>query len=347
MTAARARRPRRREVLFAAGVALAVLVAAEVFLRLVPIGREPYEAFYDDIYDLSYAMVPGASNPYSSIREALNVHGFRGAAYAEAKPAGTFRVLAMGDSCTFGFGVADDEAWPAVLEKRLNASGRFVPVQVINGAVPGTTLFQHLMVFRSRLARFRPDLVIDWSAPNWNPSIKLFRDRMKDPPFYVTLQRPLRRLALYRLLQKAIKKGPTEKAFYESYHAPRESMADAELREVNEGYLNDYAADLEDLRALSREGGFDLVFTNYPSREAVADRSLAPPRYDSPHMTALDAFCRRHGYPLLDLIAAERAAPAGADLFLDTVHPTPQGHALIAEVVERALVAAGKVPTKR
>ena len=328
----------------AAAVALAVLAAAEVFLRLVPVGRERYEEFYDNIYDLSYAMVPGATNPYSS--EALNVHGFRGAAYPEAKPAGTFRILVLGDSCTFGFKVADAEAWPAVLEQRLNASGRFVPVEVINGAVPGTTLFQHLMVFRSRLARFRPDLVIDWSAPNWNPSIKLFRDRMKDPPFTVALQRPLRRLALYRLLQKAIKKGPTEKAFYEAYHAPRESMADESLREVNEGFLTDYAADLEDLRALSRERGFDLVFTNYPSRDAVRDRSLGPPRYDSPHMTALDAFCRRYGYPLIDQIAAERAA-GDADLFLDTVHPTPRGHALIAEIVERRLVAEGKIPTAK
>jgi lysophospholipase L1-like esterase len=339
-------RRRPRELAFALVAALLCLVAVEAALRAFRIGREPYDDFYDDIYDLSYAMVPGASNPYSSIREALNVHGFRGEAVSVAKPAGTLRILVLGDSCTFGFGVAAGEAWPAVLERLLNESGKFVPVQVINGAVPGTTLFQHLMVFRKRLAAFDADLVIDWSAPNWNASVKIFRDRMADPPFYVALQRPLRRLTLYRLLQKAIKKGPTERAFYENYHVPREAQADASLRDDNAVYLRDYLADLEDLRALSREHGFDLVMTNYPLAANVLDASSEPPRYGLPHLMTLSTFCARYRIPLIDLIGPQRPS-AAPDLFLDTAHPTPRGHARIAEIVRDALVAAGKVPAKR
>jgi lysophospholipase L1-like esterase len=339
-------RRRPRELAFALVAALLCLVAVEAAVRAFRIGREPYDDFYDDIYDLSYAMVPGASNPYSSIRESLNQFGFRGAAVSVAKPAGTYRIVVLGDSCTFGFGVAAGEAWPAVLERLLNESGKFVPVQVINGATPGTNLFQHVIVLRKKLAAFRPDLVIDWSGPNYNASVKIFRDRMADPPFYVALQRPLRRLALYRLFQRAIKKGPTEKAFYEYYFVPREAQADEALRSNDSVYLRDYRADLEDLWSLSREYGFDLMMTNYPATWNILDVSTAPPRYGMAHLLTLSTFCARHRVPLLDLIGPQRAV-AAPDLFLDAAHPTARGHALIAGIVRDAIVSGGTLPRAR
>jgi acyl-CoA thioesterase-1 len=46
-------------------------------------------------------------------------------------------VVALGDSLTAGFGVAPDEAWPALIEARLRREG--YPYRVVNAGVSGDT----------------------------------------------------------------------------------------------------------------------------------------------------------------------------------------------------------------
>jgi len=59
-----------------------------------------------------------------------NSVGFRDEEFPLQKPAGEFRVLALGDSFTYGSGVQAQDAWPQVLERDLSHGGR--KVQVIN-----------------------------------------------------------------------------------------------------------------------------------------------------------------------------------------------------------------------
>ncbi len=59
-----------------------------------------------------------------------NSLGFRDEEFPVQKPAGEFRVLALGDSFTYGSGVQARDAWPQVLERDLAHGGR--KVQVIN-----------------------------------------------------------------------------------------------------------------------------------------------------------------------------------------------------------------------
>ena len=59
-----------------------------------------------------------------------NSLGFRDEEFPIQKPAGEFRVLALGDSFTWGSGVRAEDAWPQVLERGLAAGGR--KAQVIN-----------------------------------------------------------------------------------------------------------------------------------------------------------------------------------------------------------------------
>jgi len=61
-----------------------------------------------------------------------NRWGFRDDEFELEKPAGEWRILTIGDSFTFGLGVAQDDTWPQVLEELLQAD-REGPVQVING----------------------------------------------------------------------------------------------------------------------------------------------------------------------------------------------------------------------
>lgn len=66
-------------------------------------------------------------------------------------------IVAMGDSLTAGYGVAIEESYPALLEKRLRAAGH--PYQVINAGVSGETSSGALSRLEWVLT-MKPDIVI-------------------------------------------------------------------------------------------------------------------------------------------------------------------------------------------
>ena len=69
---------------------------------------------------------------------------------------GTLRIVALGDSVTHGWGVADDETWPAQLERSLSEAG--VRASVINAGVPANRV-QTMATWCQRVA---PELSPDW-----------------------------------------------------------------------------------------------------------------------------------------------------------------------------------------
>jgi lysophospholipase L1-like esterase len=64
------------------------------------------------------------------------------------------RILAIGDSGTFGQGVKRDEAWPKILEN-LNSN-----IEVMNFGVPGALLSDSLYYLRHFLLPYKPDVII-------------------------------------------------------------------------------------------------------------------------------------------------------------------------------------------
>lgn len=66
-------------------------------------------------------------------------------------------VVALGDSLTAGFGVAPDEAWPALVEARLKREG--YPYRVVNAGVSGDTTAGGLRRV-DWVLRNRPDVAV-------------------------------------------------------------------------------------------------------------------------------------------------------------------------------------------
>lgn len=93
-----------------------------------------FELDPDLIYRLRPAHAVAWSSPEFTEVSHTNALGLRGPELG-AKTPGARRLLAIGDSFTYGHGVQDDEAYPAVVERLLRARGR--DVQVVNAGVPG------------------------------------------------------------------------------------------------------------------------------------------------------------------------------------------------------------------
>lgn len=102
-----------------------------------------------------------------------NSYGFRGKEFDRIKPKGVFRIIAIGDSCTFGYGASNDEnTYPALLEKKLNSVLKNKNIEVINAGVPGYKSLQSLIWFVAELMELSPDmLIVDLG---WNDTASIF-----------------------------------------------------------------------------------------------------------------------------------------------------------------------------
>ena len=96
--------------------------------------------------------VTGEQVPYST-----NADGFRDASRG-AKRRGVPRVLVLGDSYTFGWGVTDAEPYPQRTEALLRDDG--IAAEVINVGVPGYNTEQEAALFGELLPRYQPDMVV-------------------------------------------------------------------------------------------------------------------------------------------------------------------------------------------
>ena len=96
-----------------------------------------------------------------SFEVASNALGFRGPLLAEEPPAGKdapVRIVAVGDSFTYGWGVAEDETWPAVLERLLCAAGH--QVEVANLGQGGVATAEYAATCERALPVLGPELVV-------------------------------------------------------------------------------------------------------------------------------------------------------------------------------------------
>ncbi len=85
--------------------------------------------------------------------------GQRNDEYSIKKPAEEYRVLCLGDSYTFGWGVKRGETWPDILEYRLQKKmGK--PINVINGGRPGRDARGNLNYLLKEGLNLDPDVVI-------------------------------------------------------------------------------------------------------------------------------------------------------------------------------------------
>ncbi len=145
--------------------AIAVTLAAlEIGLRVLapPELQYPFPALFraNANPEIGYELAPDLDRTAYGAVVRTNALGFRSAEVAVEKPAGVFRIVAAGDSITFGYGVANDEAFPQQLERGLAERCPGRRFEVINAGVMGYTAIQGLASLREKLLPLDPDLAL-------------------------------------------------------------------------------------------------------------------------------------------------------------------------------------------
>ncbi len=113
-------------------------------------------------------MKPGHYKPDNSrLKEyTVNSYGIRGKEFSIPKPADVFRIVVFGGSSTFGAESADEETFPAVLEKTLREKAGTENIEVLNYGVSSKSLYYLAKHYFSEVEELEPDMVIFNSIRN-------------------------------------------------------------------------------------------------------------------------------------------------------------------------------------
>lgn len=340
---------------------LATLVLVEVLLRLLtpPSASEVLRGLHraSARQPWLYGMVPGArrTDQTSGVTYEVNQAGFRDRERTPAKPDGTFRIAVIGDSLAFGYGVALDATFGALLEQRLATSRAGRSFEVLNLGVSGYNPYTEAELLRGVGLGYAPDLVLvqfcinDLNDPtlHFDASTMLAIGAIPDAAFPDPEAHALRpgvasdglakRLcAASRLCSRVadalLPQGTRDELI--AALAPHESPSDAEIAWLERLYRR--MAD--DTRA--RGGRLAVVVFPWATQVAAAGDRPAPLQ------DAIAALGARDDILVVDLLPAfRRAALASAEpLFLDLWHPTARGHEVAAAAIFDALACAGVLP---
>jgi lysophospholipase L1-like esterase len=116
------------------------------------------------------------------------------------KPEGQRRVVCIGDSFTFGWGVRDEDGWVRLLETDLRTSGR--DVRTVNcGASGALCVDEYEWGLRNRFGRFQPDAVVVTLCLN---------DLIPSSGLFVQGPSPATGLRLVDLLLRAVGRSPLD-----------------------------------------------------------------------------------------------------------------------------------------
>lgn len=343
--------PRRRWARAAAIIIAATLALMEALLRLIAlfagagggeIGHSPLrtpktpnlQSITVGSRVLGWALLPNITNfeirqhmvadaPVAfpvPFRVSTDARGMRVVPGAPETPAG--RILAAGDSTTFGLGVCDADSWPGILQARLNAEGEG-GIAVFNAGVTGYSLYQVEQKVRKLIPEIQPSTLIVTAGNNdpeqWIGGSDARRFR---PAGFSALASPgARQSLLWLLAREAV------------------SMARARGGSPERVPLDEFNRRLASIHAFCREHGVELVLVRWPWAMQIEAYRLGEDQPDHmpqlAYQEALSAYAEAHGLRCVDPLPALAASPA--EHYLDGVHLDAAGNRIAAEALFEAL----------
>jgi lysophospholipase L1-like esterase len=372
------RRRRLAQIALSIVVTLMAVGALELAVR---IARPNQRDFYNGAKVLRPSARPGqrhelipnsVNESYIGVPVRINSLGLRDREISLRKHDGTFRILALGDSITFGFGVRLEDTYVKRLEARLQRSLGSDRLEVINTGIEATGFDYYASFLMSTGAQMEPDLVLVGIALNDIRDDSAERRRRRGERGWVAssmLQRlndVLRaRSQLYFTVYADLKSF-----LYRTGIADINAQYRAQLLTIEPPSPRQERAwqtSLPRLDAVLRAGRalkvpivlvvFPLELQLGPDSRDLYRRGLGMRLdeaidYDAPQRR-LTEYASAQGVPLIDLLPRFRQQ-RHQRLFLrnqaishDWAHPSAAGHDLAAEEIHRELLALGVVPVVR
>ena len=207
-----------------------------------------------------YEWKPNTSAIFKGARIEINELGFRGKVIPKQKGKNTVRIMGLGDSVMFGWGVGEGENFMEVLEKLLTEAYPTCDWEIVNTAVPGYTTWMEVETLAEKGLDYLPDLVII-NFVNNDLQLPLF---IAEQVNYFSLKNSFI-LDYFRSKQKPHEAFATTRAAIQAPNRPYHRRIPPKFQGL-EG-IEAYKASMTRLKELSEDHGFDiLVVLNNPSK---------------------------------------------------------------------------------
>jgi lysophospholipase L1-like esterase len=295
-----------------------------------------------------YELRPGVRGRFLGAPVAINSLGMRDRERTPAKAPETLRIVGLGDSLMFGWGVRQDETFLALLEKALNERSSKPSVEVWNLAVPGYNSVQEVATFAAKADLIQPDLVI----VNWVGNDMDLPNFLADRPDVYSLRRSFlfecvrRRWRAWRG-KRVSSSTLVPVPFDESSRLPKLRPEEVPARYRPLLGTENMLQALDRLAGLAREHGIrPIVLFDWNSPQA--DPTKAESHYSS--RIAVKEWCAARGYQIVDTEERVLRYLQSHDLDVSALwlsssdpHPSALRHRLIAEELIAALVQSGAI----
>lgn len=341
-----------RNLALSAAVTLVLLALLEGGVRLA--GLAPSRTLaYPDLE--TWERFPGPFEPgqefvdrlYPRLPHTIRINslGFRGEDFPLEKPPGTYRILCLGDSYTFGDYVENEETFPAALQAELRRRAPGRPVQVINGGVNGYTIVDEADLAREKGFGLEPDLIVvsfvmndlaDLTRRVSSRENQRVEARRMSESFLTPVKKLLRQTAIYNALFKlkaramaSTGEDPTVPAL------PQRNLLDTPFEPGTLALFDRYMGELSELAEESRSRGIDILLVLFPFWEQAVHGA------DDAALVKLEAMAGDEGIPAVNLLPPflqEGEAASALYLMPRNHHPSASGYRLAAEVVGGAIL---------
>ncbi len=289
---------------------------------------------FPDVYKrdarLMWRFRPGittSSRLFSNLDYTINSLGMRGPEPSDDP--GAYRIIALGNSCTFGWGVPLEDTWVRRLERLLNEQLPGRKIELINAGVPGYSSFQGKRYLADELLELKPDMVLVMFGNNDHyPAGRGISDSAQqlDNSLLIKAQNLLSRLRLYQLLRKLL-------LSLSSDELPRLD----ELGGVKRVSRPEFFSNLREIVGIVRKAGAQPVLLVPPvaSLEGYFGEGISS--FHQLHKVYQQEIVRASQYeavPLIDLQAVfDRYNTLYNSAADDPIHFNSQGHAVAAETI--------------
>ena len=240
----------------------------------------------------------------------VNALGFRGPAISREKPENVYRIVCLGNSCTFGVSCDYRQTYPARLQAMFDASLGKNRVEVVNAGVPGYSSLQEWRYLKEDIIHFEPDMVIVQYGENDEEG---GNDRRHHPsPLFFHLFPVLSKAKLFQAgyaLTFAIKK-----LYYDQNEAFQEKIRRSSYQDC-----------LENLVEIEK----------YAGQKGLAVFFMTPVWWESGKLIRKDAFIKKPQIDIFPVLTGSGQSPSL--LYFDPHHWLPAGHCLVAAAIYKTL----------
>jgi lysophospholipase L1-like esterase len=311
-------------------------VIAEVGLRVVAPPADSKDLFRKLPSPAEWSGRPYARGLHTGVPVSFNNFGFRDLERSRQPAAGTVRVLALGDSVTFGMGVEQGLTYPRqaeiLLTKALGAR-----VEVLNMGMPGYNTLHQLAQLREFGLGLQPKaVVVGFLYNDIEPSTAQREQGLEtnDVSLPRRIKSGINAAALW------LKKN----SLFVAWVTPRVGMAlrplgvkgMGQVGEIKDQYVDSnpqwrrMQEALLEMKRLTAERGIELVVMIIPAMTRFDDAAYPIKEYHQ----AVASFCRDHGIKVLDLLPAFWGLD-GTRFWISATdgHPNAEGQRRIAEAL--------------